>query len=260
MIFGWFRKRRRQRILAAPFPDDWNQIIAGNVAHDAHLPDSQRTRLRQFVQIFVAEKNWEGCNGLKMTDEVRVTIAAQAALLVLNAADRFFDHVLSILVYPDEYVSRDVETDADGIVTEQHTPMLGQAVWRGPVLLSWADVLAGGQRRSHGGNLVLHEFAHQLDMMNGWNVDGIPPLDSAAELQRWVTVLKPEYELLVARCRRRHRGVIDCYGAQNEAEFFAVLVESFFEKADRLRDGHPHAYQLLCDYFGVNPAAWTAGR
>ncbi|APZ95012.1 zinc-dependent peptidase [Fuerstiella marisgermanici] len=259
MVFSWLRRRRRKKITSQEFPADWNRIIAANVAHDARLSDAQQRHLRNFVQIFVAETNWEGCHGLKITDEVKVTVAAQAALLTFNHPNNFFDHVLSVLVYPDEFIGKDVDVDSDGVVTERQRRTLGEAMWRGPVVLSWIDVLEGGRREAEGHNLVLHEFAHQLDMMNGRYVDGIPPLQTREQLQRWLAVMQPEYETLVANCRKRHWGVIDCYGAQNEAEFFSVLVEAFFERSGELRAQHPAAYDLLAGYFAIDPALWNSG-
>lgn len=246
-------------MLQEPFPDAWSRIIRTNVAHAAALNPDQWSRLSRFVRIFVAEKNWEGCNGFEVTDEVRVTIAAQVALLSLGDHADYFDHVLSILVYPSAFVAKDRERDSDGVITENNTAMLGQAVWRGPVILSWPEVLSGGQRRRHE-NLVLHEFAHQLDMMNGWNVDGIPPLHSSDDLRRWNAVMKPEFEQLRWNCSHHRRTVIDCYGAQNEAEFFAVLVEAFFERSAALQLHHSAAYDLLRDYFTLDPAAWTQSQ
>ena len=134
--------------------------------------------------------------------------------------------------------------------------MLGQAEWQGPVVLSWPDVLAGGRGESHGENLVLHEFAHQLDMMNGSLVDGIPPVPTADEMRRWSALFETEYSQLKARCQQRILTAIDCYGTQNEAEFFAVLVEAFYERSPYLQQDHEDCYQLLADYFRVDPASW----
>lgn len=257
MLFSWLKNRRRRRILAQPFSDDWNHIIAANVRHVGFLSGSQQQQLRNFIQIFVAEKNWEGCNGLQMTDEVRVTIAAQSGLLVLGLPGTYFDHVLSILVYPDEYVRREKDVSSDGIVTETEVQMLGQAEWQGPVVLSWIDSLAGGRGESPGENLVLHEFAHQLDMMNGYFVDGIPPVSTTEELERWRTLVAVEHEALAENCRHRRRTPIDCYGAQNVAEFFAVLTEAFFERPTQLQRDHENCYQLLKDYYQLDPASWS---
>jgi Mlc titration factor MtfA (ptsG expression regulator) len=244
------------QIIAQAFPEEWNAILRANVFHDQRLSDGQRARLRELIQVFVAEKNWEGCNGFAVTDEVKVTIAAQACFLVLGLQDANFDHVLSILVYPDSYVAQTVETTRAGVVVERGHARLGEAWWRGPVILSWSDVLAGGRRESPGRNLVFHEFAHQLDMMNGRMLDGTPPLETKEKLQRWVGVLEPAYHRLVEECRLGLRGVIDCYGTTNVAEFFAVVTESFFEHPQSLNNDHPLVYEVLRDYFRLDPITW----
>ena len=257
MFLKWLKRRRRQRILAQPFPDEWNAILTTNVLHEQQLSDCLRRQLRELIQVFVAEKNWEGCNGFEITDEVKVTIAGQACLMVLGLQDVFFDHVLSILVYPSTYVAQSVEKTPAGVVVEGGHARLGEAWWRGPVILSWSDVLSGGRRESPGRNLVFHEFAHQLDMMNGRTVDGTPPLQTKEQFQRWIEVLKPEYERLVRDCRRGHHGFIDCYGATNVAEFFAVVTEVFFERAQSLNIHHPQVYEVLADYFRLDPVSWS---
>ncbi len=257
MIFNWFKNRRRTRILATPFPEGWDELIRRNVAHDQYLTHEQQQRLRKLVRIFVAEKNWEGCGGLIMTDEIKVTIAAQACLMVVGMEeDLYFDHVLSILVYPTGYVAPGAHYSGNGLVLEGGQPRLGEAWWRGPVILSWTDAKAGGRKETPGHNLVLHEFAHQLDMMNGRITDGTPPLKTKEQHDRWVSVLGPEFERLVENCHRGHHGFIDCYGATNPTEFFAVITESFFERPGDLRLHHAEAYSVLRDFYGLDPAAW----
>ncbi len=256
MFLKWLKRRRRNRILSQPFPDKWNAILTANVFHDQLLSVELRARLRRLIQVFVAEKNWEGCNGFKITEEVKVTIAAQACLLVVGLQDEYFDHVLSILVYPNSYVAQTREITRGGVVVEGGHARLGEAWWRGPVILSWSDVLSGGRRESSGSNLVFHEFAHQLDMMNGRTVDGTPPLKTRQQLRRWVEVMEPEYQRLVEDCRHGHHGFIDCYGATNVAEFFAVLTECFFERPQLLNMHHPLIYDVLSDYFRLDPMSW----
>ncbi len=255
-MLAWLRKRRRKKILARGFPAEWEAIIRRNVLDDCRLAAEQSRQLREITQILVSEKNWEGCQGLEMSDEIRVTIAAQAALMVLGLDDVFFDHVLSVLVYPDTYVAQGVETTRGGVVIERGQARQGEAWWRGPVILSWADALAGSRHETPGRNLIIHEFAHQLDMMNGRTLDGTPPLRNRQELKRWVDVMQPEYTRLVAECRRGHRGFIDCYGATNAAEFFAVLSEAFFTRPQALVRHKPNVYDVLKQFFGLDPAEW----
>ena len=255
MIF--LKKWRRRRIVSKSFPNGWKSIIHENVVHERLLSEKQRSKLRRLVQVFVAEKNWEGCGGLALTEEMQVTIAAQACLLVVGMnEDIYFDRVLSILVYPTAYLAPDKRVSRAGVVTEGDQERLGEAWYRGPVVLSWSDALAGGRRESPGHNVVLHEFAHQLDMMNGRTVDGTPLLPTNNQLKRWSRVMHAEFQQLVNACQEGRRGCIDCYGATNEGEFFAVLTESFFERARELRANHKDAYGLLRDYFQLDPAAW----
>lgn len=256
-MFNWFRRRRRRKILATGFPELWEDILRDNMPHDQQLESAQRQRLRDTIQIIVAEKNWEGCQGLELTEEIQVTIAAQAGLMVLGLDDVYFDHVLSILVYPDSYIAQGVRTNRAGVVIEGGQARQGEAWWRGPVILSWSDVLAGVRGEKPGHNLVIHEFAHQLDMMNGRSIDGTPPLNSRAQLRRWLQVMPSEYAQLVAECRRGLRGIIDCYGATNPAEFFAVTSETFFECPQLLQAHKPALFDELRGFYQVDPTEWV---
>ncbi len=254
MLFRWLKKRRRTKLLALSFPAGWDAILEKNVRHVGELSDAERFKLRDLVHIFVAEKNWEGCHGLQMTDEIKVTIAAQACLLLVGIGDLAFDHVLSILVYPTPYVAPGKMITTGGLVLEGDSNRLGEAWYRGPVILSWADALASGRGETVGHNLVIHEFAHQLDMLNDRVVDGTPPLDTNEQYERWQDVMGTEYEQLVETCRHGHRSLLDCYGATNVAEFFAVATECFFERPDRLQLRQPALYAVLRDFYQQDPA------
>lgn len=253
---AWLKQRRRAKLLAQPFLSAWEGIIEANVFHDQQLDPEQRAKLRQLVAIFVAEKHWEGCHGLAISDEIKVTIAAQACLLVVGLDEVYFDHVVSILVYPTAYVGAETEISRAGVVIEGGQARMGEAWYRGPVVLSWADALAGGRHEQPGHNLVLHEFAHQLDMMNGRRIDGTPRLQNSTQYRRWGEVLQPEYEKLINDCEHGRRGFIDCYGATSVGEFFAVLTESFFERPAILRQYHLETYEVLRDFYQLDPASW----
>lgn len=256
MLFNWLRNRRRRQILSVPFPADWERFLA-RVRHVRQLSDEHQTRLKRLVQIFVAEKHWEGCRGLVVTDELKVVIAAQACLLIVAQPDQgCFDHVLSVLVYPTGYVAKNSQTIRPGIAIEGKEARLGEAWWRGPVVLSWKDARAGARLDTPGHNLVLHEFAHQLDMMSGHTLDGTPPLRSQAELNRWAAVMEAGYQRLIADCQQGYSECIDCYGATDRAEFFAVVTEAFFETGRLLERCHADLYALLKDYYGLDPARW----
>jgi len=254
-MFGWWKRRRRRRLRQDPFPDSWLAILQRNVEHYARIPAAAQRELRARTQVLVAEKNWEGCNGLLLNDEIRVTIAAQISLLVLGLADQYFDAVLSILIYPDEYVAPDVKLNLGGVVLEGESSRQGEAWYRGPVILSWPDALAGGRRHDQH-NLVLHEFAHQLDMENGNHIDGMPPLRDRALVQRWQRIMPREFARLTLDCQTVRGSVLDCYGTTNIGEFFAVATESFFQQPATLAAEHAPLYELLRDYFGQDPIAW----
>ena len=242
MLFDWLKRRRRRRLLARPFPEAWRGYLRRNVAHYEYLSEAERAKLRDDLRVFVAEKNWEGCGGLAMTDEIKVTIAAQACLLVLALDHNYYDRVLSVLVYPHGY--RD-EANGEG--------RSGEAWYRGPVVLAWEDVRYEGRHPREGHNVVFHEFAHQLDMLDG-GINGTPPLRDAAQARRWHDVMTAEYKRLVAASERGRATLLDHYGATDEAEFFAVCTECFFDRPVEMRREYPQLYDLLREYYRQDPA------
>ncbi|MCW5805114.1 MAG: zinc-dependent peptidase [Deltaproteobacteria bacterium] len=250
-MFG-SRARRRKRILAEPFPPAWERYLEDNVAFVRRLDGAQQQRLRELIQVFVAEKTWEGCGGLELTEEMQVTVAAQACLLVLGTNEHFLDDVASILVYPTTVWAppRRLGTFEQPRAPVSHgRTLLGEAWLGGPVVLAWDRVLADG-REEGPGNLVFHELAHKLDMATG-AIDGTPPLPSRAERKRWGEVCTVAYT--------RHRRLVeaglptlmDPYGATNEAEFFAVATEMYFTQPAELAHEHPALYRLLRDFYRV---------
>lgn len=253
MVFGWIRRQRRRRLIAQVFPDAWRQFLATNFAQYAWLTEEERQRLHGLAQVLVAEKNWEGCNGLTMTDEIRVTIAGQAALLAIALKDEYFDPVLSVLVYPSGYVARETRHQPGGVVVETNSPRLGEAWEGGTVVLSWPDVLESGRVPDDGFNVVFHEFAHVLDL-EGHGFDGTPLLESRQEYQTWSQVMTAEYHNLIRLTRRGRETLLDPYGTVSEAEFFAVATECFFEQPLDLQEEHPQLYDLFRSFFHQNPA------
>lgn len=258
MILRWFQRHRRRTLRAQPFPDEWPTYLERNVHFYRNLSEQEQRKLRDDVRILVAEKHWEGCRGFHVTDEVKVTIAAQAALLVLGLKEQYFDNVQSILVYPTAYVAPGKTITPAGVVLEGDSSREGEAWYRGPVILSWDDVLRGGRQDHDGRNLVFHEFAHQLDMQNGRATDGTPPLETNEQYKRWRTVLRSEYTQLVRDCEHGHRTLLDCYAATNVAEFFAVATECFFERPRRMKRRHPALYEILSGYYRQDPARHLA--
>jgi Mlc titration factor MtfA (ptsG expression regulator) len=252
MLFAWLKQRRRRQLLAAPFPEGWLTYLCQNVALYAPLTEAEQAKLRDDLRVFVAERTWEGCSGLAVTDEMKVTIAAQACLLLLNVEHDYFSRVPSILVYPSGYRAPAERRNPDGTVGGD-PGRLGEAWYRGPVILAWDSVLGGGKDAHDGQNVVLHEFAHQLDFLDGY-ADGTPPLSSREEYRKWHEVMNAEYERLVRESERGTARVLDAYGSTNPAEFFAVATEAFFEKPVPLRSRHPALYEVLRDYYRQDPA------
>ena len=247
------RSAKRKRLLTMPFPEDWVQIIRNNVPLYNRLPDSLKEQLHGLIHVFLTEKNFEGCGGLKITDEIKVTIATQACILLLNRKTSYFKKLRAILVYPQTYVAR--TKSSDGIITiDGHSVRLGESWQNGPVVLAWDSVTGGTLNVTDTGNVVLHEFAHQLDQEDG-AADGAPILEHRSSYLTWARVLSGEYEAL--RNRRGPRSVMDDYGATNPAEFFAVATEAFFEKSKRMKKKHPELYDELKNYYKLDPAEWT---
>lgn len=254
MFFHWWKQRRRRKLLAAPLSDLWREALNRNIAAYSRLSTLQRLRVDDYLRVFIPEKNWEGCNGLQMTPEIQVTIAAGAALLTLGFEGEYFDRVQSILVYPDVYVARDQTMAAPGVVLEGHSAREGEAWHRGPVILSWPDVLVDARGEGHGHNLVLHEFAHQLDMLNGGSADGMPPMASTAQYQRWTALMENEYQSLLQEVAAGRRTLLDPYATKNKAEFFAVATEVFFEMPQAMQRGHAELYDLFREFYRQDPA------
>jgi Mlc titration factor MtfA (ptsG expression regulator) len=259
MILTWLKQRRRRKLLATPFPAAWLEYLHKNVTHYAYLTATEQAKLRDDLRIFLAEKNWEGCGGLEITDEIKVTIAAQACLLVLAIEHHYYQSVKSILVYPTTYEVPFQQVLESGEVVEGKNPHLGEAWYRGPVVLAWDDVLRGGQDPQDGQNTVFHEFAHQLDFLDG-SIDGTPPLESREQYQHWREVMTAEYNRLCRAAERGRKTLLDQYGATDEAEFFAVATECFFEKPVAMAAKHPQLYDLLRAYYHQDPAKRCADK
>lgn len=248
----WWAARRRARLRARPFPAEWRTILRRRVPIVARLPTELQLRLKRHIQVFVAEKSFIGCQGQAITDEVRVTIAAQACLLLLgHPRAACYPGLRQILVYPDAFVVDREQGLGGGVVQAQRHALSGESWVQGQVILSWADVLAGAADAADGRNVTLHEFAHQVDQDKGV-ADGRPWRPGAAARRRWVAVMSEAFE----RLQRQPSGVIDGYGASEPAEFFAVVTEVFFERPHDLMAEAPAVYRELAGLFGVDPLAW----
>jgi Mlc titration factor MtfA (ptsG expression regulator) len=253
-MWTWLRRLRRERLLAQPFPEAWEPYLLRNVAHYGLLTEDERARLRDHTRVLVAEKYWEGCGGLRVTDEMKVTIAAQAALLLLGSEGDYFRRVLSVLVYPSAFR---LPLDDWREEYERGGAAAGLAAYRGPVVLAWDHTLAAGRDPSRGYNVVIHEFAHQLDFLDGY-VNGTPALASPEQAERWRAVMTAEYERLRRDVAEGRTTFLRGRAAANETEFFSVASESFFTLPAGLRQHHPPLYDLLAEFYGVEPVGWFA--
>jgi hypothetical protein len=253
-MFG-FKRRRRQRLRETPVPPAWLRIIERNVPLYGRLAERDRRELLGHVQVFLAEKRFEGCGGLEITDEIRLTIAAQACLLLLRRDATYYPTLLSILVYPHAYVAREEEVTADGVVHERPAVRIGESWERGEVVLAWDEVCEDAADIGDGYNVVLHEFAHQLDEEAGLT-NGAHLRPGRGTPGSWARVFDAEYRKLQGDAARRCRTVLDPYGATSPAEFFAVATECFFENPHEMRRRHPALYDELRGFYGQDPTAY----
>lgn len=256
-MFG-FKRRRRRRLKDQPFAFEWAAILERNVPCYRALPPDDQRELQGHIQVFLDEKRFEGCAALEITDEIRVTIAAQACMLLLHRQSDYYPRMKTIFVYPQGYLTRSVRTDASGIVTETDGPWLGESWYRGPVVLSWDDARKGAADARDGHNVVFHEFAHQLDSETGEH-DGAPVLPRRSMYIAWARVLGGDYKRLIDDIARDRKTTLRAYGATDPAEFFAVATEAFFEKPRALRRRHPALYEQLRGFYRQDPAARAGG-
>lgn len=250
----WLRERRRRRLRALPLPPRWRAILHRNVPLYRRLPPALQRRLREDLRVFVAEKDFIGCAGQEITDEVRVTIAAQACLLTLNRAERTIPSLYTVLVYPGAFVVERVRPQPSGVLQETRQVLSGESWTLGQVVLSWEDVLAGAADPDDGRNVVIHEVAHQLDQEKGF-ANGAPMLERL-RYERWARVMGEEFARLRERAAVGEETLLSPYGATEPAEFFAVASEVFFEQPGRLSAEHPALYQELGSYYQLDPRSW----
>lgn len=261
LLISWLllspRLRARQRAVQASvaFPAEWHALLLRRWPCYASLPPSLRQSLQSVVQVFLAEKSFVGCRGLVITDEMRVLVASQACLLIVRLGIERFDHVRSVLVYPDTFVTQHEVIDEDGVHTLETKELGGESWPEGKVVLSWRDINEGLDDLHWRGNVVCHEFAHQLDVAQG-TPSGLEPSLS----QRWTAVFRREFDRLLAAIDSDAESLFCDEAAENPAEFFAFVTETFIEHPRALLARHPDLYAVLQDYFGLDPAAWSAGQ
>ncbi len=253
-IFHPFRDHHRRELAQQPFPAEWSRVMGQNVSCCRCLHPDERKRLEDLIKVFISEKHFEGCKGLTVTDEIRVTVAAQACLLLLNLRHDYYERLVSILVYPESFdFEQEVRGEA-GIVSVMNLPVAGLSSSGGAVALSWPDTVRGAKSPGDGTNVIFHEFAHQLDLLDD-AMNGAPLLDSAHMYRDWARVLGSEYQRLQQEVATGTPSLISAYGATKPAEFFAVVTELFFEKPAELQQQHPALYDEFRQYYRQDPAA-----
>ena len=251
----WRTERRHARWRALPFPAEWRTILRRRVPYLRALPADLQIQLRRHMQVFLREKAFVGCAGFEVTDEVRVTVAAQACLLLLNRPTGYYPNLHRILVYPGAFVVEQPAADGAGLVRDERRVLSGESWSRGQVILSWDDTVDGASRPGDGHNVVIHEFAHQLDQENG-PANGAPPLGPTQRRARWAEVLGAAYADLQAKLAAGEPTLFDPYGATAPAEFFAVASEVFFEQPERFAAEQPALYRELAALYRVDPTSW----
>lgn len=256
---AWFalqarRRKQRERLKTAPFNPAWIAILHNNLRLYDRLPDTLRQKLHGLINVFLHDKVFSGYNGLQIDDEIRVTIAAQACMLMLNRDGELYPSLKNIYVYPGAFWSQQVTSD--GVVeTAEQVTRIGESWHLGHVVLSWQHSKQGGQDEDDGHNVVYHEFAHQLDHEDG-AIDGTPVLDGAQSYRDWRRVFSHEFIQLRELVAEHRLSLIDAYGAVSEGEFFAVVTELFFERPRVFAEQHPQLYDELRKFYRLNPAEW----
>ena len=255
-LFLWIPRMLLKRAISAPFPEDWARLLEANIQVYRHLPMPLRLQLRKLIKQFLHQKHFSGAGGLEITDEIRLTIAAEACMLILNRSSRVYPALRYIIVYPTSFVVERAHVDASGVVDSHPRGLLGESWQNGKVILAWDSVLQGSRNFLDGQNVVLHEFAHQLDSETG-SANGAPLLGGASSYNTWAMVLSGEFKELQALSRRGKRSLMDHYGATNPAEFFAVATETFFEKPRQMAKHHHELFEILQGYYRIDPREWS---
>lgn len=253
---NWGVKRwRLYRAVHSPFPAAWRDILEQHLPPYRYLPTALQEQLQQLVKMFIYHKTFIGCAGLTVTDEMRVTIAGEACLLLLNRTTNQYHDLRWIYVYPSAFVAEREMQDDIGVVSHGRVGLLGESWTNGKVVLSWDDVERGVRDFTDGHNVVLHEFAHQLDHETG-STNGAPILRGPRAYQTWSKIFSREFAELQQDAEHGRQKLLDHYGATNPAEFFAVATETFFEKPRAMQLYHYELYQQLKNYYQLDPAQW----
>ena len=252
MLDFLFKGKRREALRKMPLSAAQRELVRRNVPYVAMLSPEDERELEGHIQVFLVEKTFEGCGGLELTDEIKLTIAAQACILLLHRETDYYPAVQSILVYPSTFVVKDVRHTDEGVAVEGREARIGESWARGLLVLAWDAVKSGAMDPHDGHNVVFHEFAHQLDAHG--DADDFTSRSSYIAFAR---ALGAEYDELVRRVLEHRRTDIDEYGAKSPAEFFAVVTEAFFERGALLEQKHPELYDVLRAFYRQDPAART---
>jgi Mlc titration factor MtfA (ptsG expression regulator) len=256
-MLGFFQNWRRQRQLErARIPEpEWRTTVA-SLPLLAGLNPAELERLRDLATLFLDEKTLEPAGGLELTPEMGPRIAAQACLLILNLGLDYYRDWRSIILYPEGFLARHEYTDSNGLVHSGHRPLIGEAWERGPVILSWADIVA--MQDQPGPNVVIHEMAHKLDMLTG-EANGMPPLHHGMKIEDWSHAFTAAYASFSRQTRRDQPTALDPYAAESPGEFFAVISETFFETPEVVADSYPAVYLQLRAFYRQDPLIRRAG-
>ncbi len=248
---------RLDKLYLQPFSNAWVALLQKNVSLYSRLPPSLINELHGCIQLFLNEKHFIG-KGIEISDEIRLTIAGNACILLLQSQIRTFPNFKTIIVYPDTYAAKQISHDGNIQVLED-SRRAGESWFRGPIVLSWGDTLRGSINSKDGHNVVIHEFTHKLDEQSG-NMDGLPVLRENAHYPEWASVLNEEFTSLKYRAERGKNSVMDKYGAVSASEFFAVATESFFEKSAQMKNKLPDLYEQLSRFYHLDPASWNSTK
>jgi len=251
----WIPKFRLKRAIQSDFSDRFVAVLEKNIPIYPRIPVELQQQLQRLIKQFLHQKKFYGCGGLQITDEIRVTIAGEACLLLLNRKSRVYPELRSILVYPSAFVAPRTELAPGGVVTHRKQGLLGESWGDGRVILAWDHVQQGAKNFTDGHNVVLHEFAHQLDSESG-STNGAPFLGNPSRYRSWAAVLSREFAALQSDTLHHNATLLDQYGATNPAEFFAVATETFFEKPAQMAEHHPELFEELKKYYRIDPQEW----
>lgn len=242
------RIKRRQHLHTKRLTAEQREALGNDFVLYTRLPDDLRDDLEGLMHVFIEEKSFEACGGLEeVTGHMQRVIAAQACILLLRSPHHYYSKLRSILLYPEAYRAPGQNGGED--------VRLGESWGTGSVILSWGSVVSGGRNPDDGHDVTIHEFSHQLDQADGAG-DGVPILTSNGAYHAWAAAFKPAFEIFQKRVEAGKKTVIDDYGAENPAEFFAVATETFYEKPQQLKKKYPELYAQLVSYYGVDPGEW----